>query len=103
MRLAHRVLCAVLAEFFLAEARHDDREFVRRQRVGIMKNGRHRQILAADGTVDHDLQALDRREDVDSAPVAAGAIVIEHEHQGISSASFFALAARASSLRRKSG
>jgi hypothetical protein len=29
--------------------------------------------------------------------------VIEHEHQGISSASFFALAARASSLRRKSG
>ncbi len=33
-----------------------------------------------------DLQALDRGEDIDRAPIAAGAVVIEDEHQIISSA-----------------
>ena len=42
-----------------------------------MQHRRDRQILAADGAVDDDLQALDRGEDVNRAPIAAGPIVIE--------------------------
>jgi hypothetical protein len=37
-----------------------------------------RQVLATNGTVDDDLKALDRRKDVDCAPVAAGTIVVEN-------------------------
>ena len=69
----------------------DDRQLVRRQRVGVVQHRGHRQVLAADRAVDDDLQALDRREDVHGAPVAAGAIVVEDQHQIISSAlRFFA-------------
>jgi hypothetical protein len=59
---------------------------VRRQRVGVVQHRGDRQVLAAHRAVDDDLQALDRGEDVDRAPVAACAIVIEDEHQIISSA-----------------
>ena len=55
----------------------DDRQFVRRQRVGVMEHRGDRQILAADGTVDDDLQALDRGEDIDGAPIAARPVVVE--------------------------
>jgi hypothetical protein len=50
---------------------------LRRQRVGVVEHRRDRQVFATDGTVDDDLEALDRREDVDCAPVAACTIVIE--------------------------
>ena len=77
MGALHRALGAVPAEFLLGEAGDDDRQFVRRQRVGIVQHRRHRQVLAADRAVDDDLQALDRGEDVDRAPVAAGSVVVE--------------------------
>ncbi len=51
----HRALGAMPPELFLGEAGYDDRQFVRRQRVGIVQHRRHRQILAADRTVDDDL------------------------------------------------
>ena len=73
----HRAFGAVTAELLLGEAGDDDRQFVRRQRVGVVEHRGHRQVLAADRTVDDDLQALDRGEHVDGAPVAAGAVVVE--------------------------
>ena len=86
MRALHRAFGAGLAEFLLAEPGDHDRQFVRRQRVGIVQHRGDRQILAADRAVDDDLHALDRGEGIDRPPVAAGAIVIEHQHQIISSA-----------------
>ena len=74
---AHRAFGAVTAEFLLRQPRDHDRQLMRRQRVGVVQHRRHRQILAADRPVDDDLQALDRGEDVDGAPIAAGAVVIE--------------------------
>jgi hypothetical protein len=66
----------VLSEFFLAKARHYDGQFVRWQGIGIVENGRDRQVLATHWPVDDDLQALDRREDVDGTPVAASPVMI---------------------------
>ena len=77
MRAPHRAFGAVSPEFFFRETGDDDRQFVRRQRVGVVQHRGDRQVLAADRTVDDDLQALDRGEDVDCAPVAACAIVVE--------------------------
>ena len=68
-----------------ARSRDDDGQLVRRQRVGVVQHRGHRQILAAHRPVDDDLQALDGGEDVNRAPVAAGTIVVEHQHQTISS------------------
>ena len=89
VRALHGAFGAVPAEFFLAQTGDHDRQFVRRQRVGVVQHRGDRQVLAADRAVDDDLQALDGGEDVDRAPIAAGAIVIEDEHQIISSASRF--------------
>ena len=86
MRALHRAFGAGLAEFFLAEAGHDDRQFMRRQRIGVMQHRGDRQVLAADRAVDDDLHALDGGEGVDRAPIATRAIVVEDEHQIISSA-----------------
>ena len=86
MRALHRAFGAVLAEFFLGQSRDHDRQFVRRQRVGIMQDRGDRQVLAADRAVDDDLHAFDRGEDINRAPIAAGAIMVEHKHQIISSA-----------------
>ena len=86
MRALHRAFGAGLAEFFLAETGDHDRQFMRRQRVGIMQHRGDRQILAADRAVDDDLHALDGGEGVDRAPIATRAIVVEDEHQIISSA-----------------
>ena len=81
VRAPHRAFGAVAARAPLPKTRDDDRQFVRRQRVGIMQHRRDRQVLATDRTVDDDLQALDRGEGVDRAPVAACAIVVEDEHR----------------------
>ena len=59
---------------------------MRRQRVGVMQHRGDRQILAADRAVDDDLHALHRGEGVDRTPIATRAIVVEDEHQIISSA-----------------
>jgi hypothetical protein len=85
VRALHRAFGAVWPSSF-AQAGDDDRQLVRRQRVGVVQHRGDRQVLAADRAVDDDLQALDRGEGVDRAPIAAGAIVIEDEHQIISSA-----------------
>ena len=52
MRALHRALGAVLAELFFGQAGDDDRQFVRRQRVGVVQHRGDRQVLAADRAVD---------------------------------------------------
>ena len=89
----HRAFGAFTAELFFGQAGDHDGQLMRRQRVGVVQHAGDRQVLATHRAVDHDLQALDRGEDVDSAPVAAGPIVIEDEHQTISSALRFLLRA----------
>ncbi len=81
VRALHRAFGAGLPELFLAKPGDHDRQLMRRQRVGVVQHRGDRQVLAADRTVDDDLHALDRGEGVDRAPVAAGAIVVEDEHQ----------------------
>ena len=89
-------------QLVLAQPGDHDRQFMRRQRVGVVQHGGHRQVLAADRAVDDDLQALDGAEGVDRPPVAAGAVVILDQH---ASASFraartrFACANRCLTLR----
>jgi hypothetical protein len=78
VRASHRAFGAVAPELLFRKTRDGDRQFVRRQRVGIVEDRRDRQVLATDGTVDDDLQALDRREDVDRAPVAPCPVVVEN-------------------------
>ena len=77
VRALHRPLGALAPELLLGEAGHDDRQLVRRQGVGVVQHRGHRQVLASHRAVDDDLQALDGREDVHGAPVAAGAIVVD--------------------------
>ena len=77
VRAAHRAFRAVAAEFFFRKAGDDDRQFVRRQRVGIMQHRRDGQVFAAHRAVDDDLKSLYRGENVNRAPIAAGPIVIE--------------------------
>ena len=67
-------------QLVLRKAGNDDRQLVRRQAVGVMQYRRHRQILAADGAVDDDAQAPQRREGVDGAPISSRAVVIENQH-----------------------
>ena len=86
MRALHGALGAGLAELFLAKSGHHDRQFVRGQRVGIMQHRRDRKVLATHGAIDDDLHALHRGEGVDRPPIAAGTIMVEHQHQIISSA-----------------
>ena len=78
VRASHRAFGAVAPELLFRQTRDDDRQFVRRQRVGVVQDRRDRQVLATDRAVDDDLQALDRGEDVDSAPVAACPVVVEN-------------------------
>ena len=86
VRATHRAFGAVLPKLLFGQAGDDDRQLVRRQCIGVVQHRRHRQILAAHRTVDDDLQSLDRGERVHRTPVAASAIMIEDEHQAISSA-----------------
>ena len=51
-----------------------------------MEHRGDRQVLAAHRAVDDDLQPFDGGEHIDRAPIAAGAIMIEDQHQIISSA-----------------
>jgi hypothetical protein len=77
VRALHRAFGAFAAELLFGQAGDDDRQLVRRQRVGVVQHAGHRQVLAAHRAVDHDLQALDRGEHVHRAPVAAGAVVVQ--------------------------
>ena len=86
VRAAHGALGALLPEFLFGQTGDDDRQLVWRQRVGVVQHRGHRQVLAADRTVDDHLQALDGREHIHGAPVAAGTIVVDDQHQIISSA-----------------
>ena len=90
MGALHRAFGAFAAELFFGQAGDDDRQLVRRQRVGVVQHAGDRQVLAAHRAVDDDLQALDRGEHVHRAPVAAGTVVVddvvERSHQIISSA-----------------
>ena len=80
MGALHRLLGAVLPELRLRQSGDDDGKLVGRQRIGVMQHRRDRQVLASDRAVDDHLQPLDRGEDVDGAPISAGAIVIEDQH-----------------------
>ena len=82
----------------------DDRQLVRRQPVGVVQHRGDRQVLAADRPVDDDLQALDRGERVDRAPVAAGPIVIEDQrHVPMLSSALAAAMRLAANLALNSG
>ncbi len=83
MGALHGAFGAGLAEVLFRQARHDDRQLVRRQRVRVVQHRGDGQVLAADRPVDDDLQALDGGEAVDGAPIAAGAVVIEDQHQAL--------------------
>lgn len=76
----HRLFGPLLTQFLLAQTGDDHRQLMRRQPVGIVQNGGHREVLAADRAVDDDLQALDGREDVDGAPITAGAVEVVDQH-----------------------
>ncbi len=84
-RALHRAFGAVAAELLFAEARDDDRQFVRGKRVGVVQDRSDGKVLAADRAVDDHLQSLDRGEGVDRPPVPAGAIMIEDERHGSTS------------------
>src|SRR5262249_4642633 len=106
MRAFHRLLGALLTELFLRQAGDDDRQFVRRQRVGVVQYGGDGQVFAADRPVDDDLQPLDRGEHIHRAPIATGAIVIEDQHRPGSSSALRAFACLSSwrlKRSRKSG
>ena len=81
MRAAHRPFRALAAEFLFGKSRHDDRQLMRRQRICVMQHCRYGQIFASHRTVDDDLQAFYGGENIDGAPIAAGSVVIEDEHQ----------------------
>ena len=102
MGALHRLLGAVLPELSLRQSGDDDRKLVGRQRIGVVQHRRDRQVLASDGAVDDHLQSLDRGEDVDGAPISAGAIVIEDQHH-TGSSTFEAAAFFASCFLRNSG
>ena len=68
----------MLPQLVFRKSRHDDRQLVRRQTVRVMQHRGYRQVFAADRAVDDDLQSLDGRKDIHTAPVTAGAIVIDH-------------------------
>ena len=78
MGAAHAAFGALAAELLFGQARDHDGQLVRRQRVGVMQHAGDGQVLATDGAVDHDLQALDGREHIHGTPIAAGAIVVQH-------------------------
>ncbi len=78
--VTHRRLGPLLAQLLLAQTGDDHRQLVRRQPVGIVQNGGHREVLAADRAVDNDLQAPDGREHVDGAPITAGAVEVFDQH-----------------------
>ncbi len=94
----HGALCTCLPEFLLGKPRDHDRQFVRRQRVGVVQHRRDGQVLASDGAVDDHLQPLDGGEHVHRPPIAASPVVIENQHH-IISPDFFCNAVF-SSLRR---
>ena len=75
---AHGALGAFTPELFFSKTGHHNRQLVRRQRVGVMQHRCDRQVLAAHGTVNHHLHALDGGKHIHRAPVAASAIVVEH-------------------------
>ena len=100
-RALHRAFGAGLAQRLLVEARHHDRQLMRRQRIRVVQHRRHRQVLAAHRPIDHHTQPAHRGECVDGAPVAPCPVVIEDEHGQVPTASS-ALAFAARSLRCRS-
>ena len=74
-RPRHRRLGA-RAHLAFAKPRHHDRQLMRRQRVGVMQHRGDRQVLATHRAVDHHLQALDRAERIDRAPIPPRPVVI---------------------------
>ena len=77
MGALHGAFGAVAAEFFFGQTCHHDGQFMGRQTIGVMQHRGHRQVFTAHGAIDDHLQSLDRGEDIDGAPIAARAVVIE--------------------------
>ena len=77
----HRLLGPLLAQLLLAQTGDDHRQLMRRQPVRVVQYGGHREVLAADRSVDDDLQALDGRKHVDGAPITAGAVEVVDQHE----------------------
>ncbi len=92
-RALHCAFGAGFCQFVFAKASHDDGQFMRWQTVGIMQYRSHRQILAANRTVDNNLQPLDGCERVNRTPVAACPVMIDDQrHEPMNSAAFAASA-----------
>ena len=81
MRAAQRTLGTPLAKFFLCEPGHHNGQFMWGQCIGVVQHRRHRQVLTSHRPVDYDLQPFDGRKHIHRAPVAAGTIMIEDQHQ----------------------
>ena len=95
----HGALGAGLGQLIFAQAGNNDGQFVRRQAVSIVQHRSDRQVFAAHRAIDDNLQALHRGEAVHGAPIAAGPIMIEHEH-GVSPRSLRSPWRRRSSYQR---
>ena len=86
MGALHGAFGALAAQLLFSQTRDHDRQLVRRKRIAVMQHRSDREVLAAHWAIDDDLQALDGGEDIHRAPVATRAIMVEDEHQIISSA-----------------
>ncbi len=75
----HRLFGA-LAHFLFGQSCHHNWQFMRRQSIGVMQHGCHRQVFTSNRAVDHDLQAFDSAEGINSPPVAASPIMILNKH-----------------------
>ena len=79
-RPPHRPFGPVASQLFLAQTGDHDGQLMRRQRVGVVQDGRDRQVLAAHGAVDDNLQALHRTEGIDRPPVPASPVMVLDQH-----------------------
>ena len=75
----HGTLGAFAPKLLFAQTCHHNGQLMGRERIGIVQDARDRQVLTADRTVHHDLQALDRGKDIHRAPVPAGTVVIQDQ------------------------
>ena len=77
---AQRAFRAGHRKIFFRQAGDDDGQFMRWQRISVVEDGRHRQVLATDRAVDDDFQPAHRGEGINGAPISPRAIMVENQH-----------------------
>jgi len=78
MRTAHGALCAFAAQLLFCQTRDHNGQLMRRQCIGVMQDRSDRQVFAAHGAVNDNLQAFDGGEHIHRSPIAACAIVVKN-------------------------